>query len=162
MRKVTLAAMVAIAALAVGIVLVPHSHIGQHHLFFKAYFDDAHDLRAGSEVRLAGVQVGSVRSVEAHPELKDRPAEVVMDLWTQNDLRVPKDALVSVAQEGILGQEYVAIDVTDTTGKAAQSGDTLRTHATEVLTTQQIVDEIKEAAHAAARPETPSRPQPKR
>src|SRR4051794_12077083 len=122
MRKRTLILMVTVAAIAVGIAILPQRHMGQHHLVFKAYFGDVHGLRPGAEIRLAGVRVGSVRSVQAHPEFKAHSAEVVMDIWTENELRVPQDALVSVAQEGVLGDEYVSIDVSGANGETAQTG----------------------------------------
>lgn len=157
MRKVVLALMILVAFLAIGLFFVPDLHLGQHHLVLKTYFDNAKDLRSRADVRLAGVRVGAVRSVEARPELKDRPAEVVMDLWTPNELRIPKDALVSVAQDGLLGTQYVAIEVSGTIGETAKSGDTLRTRPTETLSTKEIVDGIKEAVQGTAKGDTSSK-----
>ena len=45
-------------------------------LVVKPYFSDAMSFRPGAPVLLAGVDIGSVTSVRARPELKEAPSEV--------------------------------------------------------------------------------------
>jgi hypothetical protein len=87
-----------------------------HKLVVKAYFSNAMSLRNGAPVRLAGVDVGSVRSVRARPELKEAPAEVVMVLTPAYELKIPNDSTVSLATTGVLGSTYVEIDVAHASG----------------------------------------------
>jgi phospholipid/cholesterol/gamma-HCH transport system substrate-binding protein len=80
-----------------------------HKLVVKAYFSDAMSLRAGAPVRLAGVDIGSVKSVRARPELKEAPAEVVMVLIPSYELKIPNDSTASLMTAGILGETYVQL-----------------------------------------------------
>jgi ABC-type transporter Mla subunit MlaD len=54
----------------------------------KAYFTNASGLRDGANVRVAGVDVGSVKSVRVRPELKEEPVEVVMVLNPRYEVSV--------------------------------------------------------------------------
>jgi ABC-type transporter Mla subunit MlaD len=66
-------ALVAVAALVLVFLIV--RPIG-HKLVLKSYLADARGLRAGAAVRLAGVDVGSVKSVRVQPQEKGAPVEV--------------------------------------------------------------------------------------
>ena len=59
---------------------------------------------------LAGVEIGSVKSVRARPEMKEAPAEVVTELTPSYELKIPNDSIASLATAGVLGETYVEID----------------------------------------------------
>src|SRR5277367_4926536 len=82
----------------------------------KSCFDDADGLRAGAAVRIAGVDVGRVRSVRASPQNKNCPAEVEMALTTPYEIRIPKDSIAETNIAGLLGEVYVNIDATQASG----------------------------------------------
>src|SRR5216684_9047472 len=84
----------------------------------KSCFDDAGGLRAGAAVRIAGVDVGTVRSVRAKPQNKNCPAEVEMVLATAYEIRIPKDSLAEINTAGLLGEADVNIDTTQASGAA--------------------------------------------
>jgi phospholipid/cholesterol/gamma-HCH transport system substrate-binding protein len=115
MRKIVLIVIVAVAALVL-IMVFGRARLWTHRLEVKAYFKDAQGLRAGAPVRLAGVQVGSVRSVRALPDKRENPAEVVMVLNTPNELRIPNDSVVSLATAGVLGDTFAEINVQNASG----------------------------------------------
>src|SRR5689334_19906944 len=94
----------------------------QHRIQIKTYFRDAKGLRAGAPVELAGVKVGEVESVRARPELKENPAEVVMNLQTDYALNIPADAVATLSTAGILGETFAAIDVANTSGAPIANG----------------------------------------
>lgn len=130
---------VAIAVSGVAIALAlgkPSAHL----LEIKCYFKDAQGLRPGAKVRLAGVEVGSVTSVRARPELRDQPAEVVMILQTPYELNVPEDAVVTIETAGVLGEVFAQISVQDATGPPLQPGGVLKTRPGESPTPQQWLD----------------------
>lgn len=87
-----------------------------HKIIVTAYFINATGLRAGAPVRLAGVDIGSVQSVRALPELKDAPAKVVMVLTPSYEIKIPNDATASLETEGVLGRAYVDIDARHASG----------------------------------------------
>jgi len=76
----------------------------------KSCFDDAGGLRSGAPVRIAGVNVGTVRSVRANPQNKNCPAEVEMALATTYEIRIPKDSIAETSTAGLIGEVYVNID----------------------------------------------------
>ncbi|HKD44260.1 MAG TPA: MlaD family protein [Candidatus Angelobacter sp.] len=131
-----------IAALAIaGVVLaLALARPSNHALELKSYFKDAQGLHPGAKVRLAGVEVGSVVSVRARPELRDHPAEVVMLLQTPYELRVPNDSVVSLEFAGVLGEVFAEINVQDASGPPLEAGGVLRTQAGESPTPQQWLE----------------------
>src|SRR5579872_7131107 len=79
-RKVLrISALVAVAVAAL-LVLVVVGWPMPHRLTVKAYFSIVGGLHEGATVRLAGVDIGTVKSVHVRPELGQEPVEVVMML----------------------------------------------------------------------------------
>lgn len=71
----------------------------------RAIFDDASGLVPGTEVRLAGVKVGTVLSQELDPETYF--AVVVMTI--DQSVSLPKDTSARVVPEGVLGGNLVQL-----------------------------------------------------
>lgn len=92
--------------------------------------------------RLAGVDIGSVESVRARPELKEAPAEVVMLLSPAYELNIPSDSTASLETAGVLGETYVEIDVGHASGPTIGSNAVLRTVSTPQITTQEFVEKV--------------------
>lgn len=124
MRK---AILLIIILLGLAILIFPIAKPFAHRTMLKSYFANADGLRSGAPVRLAGVEVGSVRTVRARPELRDGFAEVVMALVTDYDLRIPTDATASIFRAGVLGETYVDIDANGASGPPTHNGDVLKT-----------------------------------
>lgn len=116
----------------------------RHQTRVTAYFANAMSLRPGAPVRLAGVDIGSVESVRARPELKEAPAEVVMVLGPSYELNLPSDSTALLETDGLLGQTYVDIDVAHSSGAPIGSNAVLKTLATPRLTTQEIFEKFSE------------------
>jgi phospholipid/cholesterol/gamma-HCH transport system substrate-binding protein len=110
----------------------------------RAYFANAMSLRAGAPVRLAGVDIGSVESIRARPELKEAPAEVVMLLAPSYELNIPSDSTASLETAGVLGQTYVDIDATHASGAPIASDAILKTVVTPQLTSQEMLEKFSE------------------
>jgi phospholipid/cholesterol/gamma-HCH transport system substrate-binding protein len=70
-----------------------------------ASFDNIAGLNVGSDVRLAGVKVGSVQAETIDP--KTYLARVTLDI--RQGILLPKDSSVSVSSESLLGGVYLAI-----------------------------------------------------
>jgi ABC-type transporter Mla subunit MlaD len=116
----------------------------RHEVVIKAYFSNAMSLRAGAPVRLAGVEIGSVKSVRARPELKEAPAEVVMVLTPSYELKVPNDSTALLATAGILGQTYVEIDATRASGPPLETNAVLKAIPTTQLSTHELLERVEE------------------
>jgi phospholipid/cholesterol/gamma-HCH transport system substrate-binding protein len=92
--------------------------LGQGGYPLVVQLSDAGGLERGDRVRLAGVQVGTVRRVGLRGGL------VTVDIMVDPDLRLPQDSRASLQASGAFGGRYLSLEP----GKAAGSlrrGDTL-------------------------------------
>ncbi len=119
LRKSVLICIVLVAVAAICILFVGRIRLQRRVL--KSCFGDVQGLRSGATVRLAGVDVGTVRSVHAEPQNKNCPAEVQMDIATSYELSIPKDALTDVESAGVLGGSFVSIDVSQSSGATIEN-----------------------------------------
>ncbi len=92
-------------------------------------------------MRLAGVNVGSVANIRVRPELRENPAEVLMDVRTPYELKIPRDSVVTLETEGALGATFAEIDVTGASGEPAPNGAVLKSKETEPLT-QELIEKV--------------------
>jgi phospholipid/cholesterol/gamma-HCH transport system substrate-binding protein len=130
-----------VALIGVGVVALLFVRSTGHKLTVKA-FTNASGLRDGANVRVAGVDVGSVKSVRVRPELKEEPVEVVMVLNPRYEVRIPADSIVSLETEGVLGPTYVEIDATGASGPPIATNAVLKTRPIVKPTTEQLVESL--------------------
>lgn len=72
----------------------------------EAVFGRVDGISVGSEVRIAGVKVGSV---SAHA-LDRQTYEANLDLIINKDVPIPEDSIAKIVSDGILGSAHVAIE----------------------------------------------------
>ncbi|MGY3437362.1 MULTISPECIES: outer membrane lipid asymmetry maintenance protein MlaD [unclassified Marinovum] len=70
-----------------------------------ASFRSLEGILVGTDVRLAGVKIGTVTEVTLNAETYR--ADTVFTV--KNDIQIPDDSAVAVAQEGLLGGNFVEI-----------------------------------------------------
>lgn len=70
-----------------------------------ASFRSVEGIKAGTDVRLAGVKVGSVSAVNLNPETFRADAEFTV----QDGIEIPDDSAISISSEGLLGGNFVEI-----------------------------------------------------
>jgi phospholipid/cholesterol/gamma-HCH transport system substrate-binding protein len=126
------------------VLLISISAPFSHSFIVKAYFTNAMGLQAGAVVRLAGVDIGSVKSVRARPELKETPVEVVMALRPAYELNLPNDSNAMLETAGVLGETYVEIDASSAVGPPITTNGILKTKPTVTLNTQQVLEKLTE------------------
>ena len=68
-----------------------------------AVFSDTGGLQEGASAVIAGVDVGSVKSIT----IEDYEAKVI--LLIDDNIKIQEDAIASVKTRGIIGQKYLAI-----------------------------------------------------
>lgn len=71
-----------------------------------ARFDNVGDLKSGSPVSMAGVNIGRVEQIQFDPT--DYRAVVTLRIQPQFD-RIPDDSDASIQTQGLLGGKYVGI-----------------------------------------------------
>jgi ABC-type transporter Mla subunit MlaD len=138
-KVLRISALVAVAISALLIVLVRHWPMA-HRLTVKAYFSNVGGLREGATVRIAGVDIGTVKSVHVRPELGHEPVEVVMMLNPDYEIRIPSDSSVSLETAGVLGATYAEINTASASGPPLEQNAVLKTRATEQMTAQQFLE----------------------
>ena len=78
---------------------------GNSGLTLKASFRSADGITAGTDVRMAGVKIGTVTDMRLDPE--SFRAEIIFSL--RENLEIPDDSGVAVSQDGLLGGSFVEI-----------------------------------------------------
>ena len=71
-----------------------------------AEFDNAAGLAPGSEVRMSGVKIGTVRSQDLDPQTFF--AVVTMDI--SNSVQLPRDTSARILADGLLGASFVSLE----------------------------------------------------
>lgn len=71
----------------------------------SASFRSAQGIDVGTDVRLAGIRVGTVTGMQLNPETFRADMAFAID----GAVRVPEDSAVSISTEGLLGVSYVEI-----------------------------------------------------
>ncbi len=77
--------------------------VDQYPLY--ARFQSVSGVSVGTDVRLAGVKVGTLTQIDLDPETYQAIAEVSID----DDILIPDDADIKVASDGLLGNSYLEI-----------------------------------------------------
>ena len=72
----------------------------------SAEFDNAEGVSVGTDVRVAGVKIGSVVDFTLNPE--NFQANVVMELDPK--VKLTDDATAKVSAEGLLGSKFIALE----------------------------------------------------
>ncbi|MCE1243913.1 outer membrane lipid asymmetry maintenance protein MlaD [Oryzomicrobium sp.] len=95
----------------------------------EARFDNIGGLKVRGPVKSAGVVVGRVADIRFDPETY----EAVVTLNIESRYRFPKDTFASILTAGLLGENYVGLDVGGEE-KKLQPGDTIaKTQSAVVL-----------------------------
>lgn len=104
-----------------------------------AYVDNAGGLRSGAPVRLQGVDIGNVSSIRVVPGHQSTPVQIAMKIGMRNEIAnfLHKDTLVTMATAGVLGETFVDMDSTRSTGAPVHDGDVLQ--ARDVPDIQDVV-----------------------
>ena len=71
----------------------------------SASFRSVEGVKVGTDVRLAGVKVGSVTGVKLNPETFRADARFTV----QDGIDIPDDSAISISSEGLLGGNFVEI-----------------------------------------------------
>ena len=105
--ETTVGALVLLLAIGFLVYLLDSTNLINNNdgLNLKASFRSADGITTGTDVRMAGVKIGSVTGMRLDPE--SFRAEVLFSL--RNDLKIPDDSGVAVSQDGLLGGSFVEV-----------------------------------------------------
>lgn len=91
-----------------------------------AGFESLKELKQGDEVRMAGVKIGSVEQTNLAPS--GRRAEAVLRIDPKVTIR--SDATASIVMAGLIGTNYIGIDLGSSTSTALKDGAEIQTRVT--------------------------------
>jgi phospholipid/cholesterol/gamma-HCH transport system substrate-binding protein len=77
---------------------------GKEKYVLYAKFEKAGGIKPGAVVEIAGVEVGSVKSITLN---KDYQAEIALII--NKDVKIQEDAIASIRTKGLIGEKYVEI-----------------------------------------------------
>jgi phospholipid/cholesterol/gamma-HCH transport system substrate-binding protein len=97
----------------------------------RASFRSVEGVTVGTDVRLAGVKVGTVTRVDLNPQTYFADATISMD----PKIQLPEDSAALVSQEGLLGGNYVEIQPGGSPDNIAPGGEIIDTQGAVSLIT---------------------------
>ncbi len=92
-----------------------------------AGFETLKELKVGDEVRMAGVKIGDV----AHTRLAGRRAEAVLRI--ASSVKIKSDAHASIIMAGLIGSNYIGIDLGSANAPDLPPGAEIQTRSTPDL-----------------------------
>jgi phospholipid/cholesterol/gamma-HCH transport system substrate-binding protein len=78
--------------------------VGKGYYTVYAGFEKAGGLKAGSDIEIAGVNVGKVKSIRL-----DKDYQALAEFEIYNTVKIQEDAIASVKTKGLIGEQYVQI-----------------------------------------------------
>src|SRR6201996_8557771 len=132
LRNVTIIALVAV--LIGGVYALSTSNGGGRKVI--GYFTSAVGLYPGDQVRILGVPVGTIDSIQP------RPSDVKITMSVSNDVKIPKDAKAVVMSPNLVSARFIQLAPAYTGGAVLPDGGSIDLNRTAVPVEW---DEVKEA-----------------
>ena len=107
MRRVAAVVLLIAAAAAFAVVVLGAGDDGGGHYKVRAIFDNAGFVIPGEDVKVAGVKVGAIDSIDVTDDLK---AAVVLDITDQGYQDFREDAGCIVRPQSLIGERFVECD----------------------------------------------------
>lgn len=151
-RRDILVGLFVVVALAAGLVMVvllgSEQGIFRPRFELRATFANVSGLRAGAPVFVAGLNVGSVRTLQFAPPAEEGEVaarvEVVLDVDARYNTQIRTDSVATVGSVGLLGDKSVEITVGSLS--AAELGDGGQIRTAEPLGITEVLDELQPMA----------------
>jgi phospholipid/cholesterol/gamma-HCH transport system substrate-binding protein len=121
-----LAGLLAIAYLSIAIGGISNPVAG--HLQIYAAFDEVGGLSSRAPVVVGGVKVGTVERIELDPSFR-----ALVTLRISSDLKLPDDTSASILTQGVLGDQYIALEPGGSATMLADQGEIQFTQSAVIL-----------------------------
>ncbi|HEV7690282.1 MAG TPA: outer membrane lipid asymmetry maintenance protein MlaD [Hyphomonadaceae bacterium] len=106
----------------------------------SAKFNKVDGISAGSDVRMAGVKVGTVTDIKLDP----KSYKAVVSFTMRKGIQVPDDSTAQVVSDGLLGGAYIGIMVGGSFDYVAEGGQIEFTRGSVDLLT--VLSEVAQSA----------------
>ena len=139
-RFFLIAALVVILAGGVIVLLRNTERIDRTHVV--AYFENANGIYAGDDVRIVGVPVGKIESIEP------QPTAVKVSFWYDSKYKVPADAKAVILSPTLVTARTIQLTPAYTGGPVMKSGAVIPRERTAVpVEWDQVRQELAKLAH---------------
>ncbi len=108
MRRIAAIALVLVAAMVILVVGTGAKDDGGTYLV-RAIFDNANSVTPGEQVRVAGVTIGTIQSLDVTP---DKKAAIVLDISDGGYQDFRSDAHCTIRPQSLIGEQYVECEPT--------------------------------------------------
>ena len=105
------------------------SELLQNRYTLQGKWEDVAGLKEGAVVRLAGWDVGEVKSIEFSDSLDQRELTVGMTIMERYKERIRLDSEARIDTVGVLGDKYVSISMGSPSEKGLEDGEFITTRA---------------------------------
>lgn len=141
--KVGIFVVVAIIVFIVGIFTISDdSALFSKKYIVKTSFANTAGLLPGAYVRLSGVQIGAIKTINFPDNNESKNIEVILEVNEDGFNRITPDSKAKINTEGLLGAKYIEIKRGDQFGAKLEEGGYLEGEAPFEI--QEIVDQSKE------------------
>lgn len=123
---------IALGALAV-FVLGGSTQMFEDRYNLSCSFLDVGGLREGAVVRLAGFDVGEVKTIQFADDIGVKEIHVELSLMSRFRERIREDSVARIETEGMLGDKYVSLTVGDSTKRELADGESLEVQESVAL-----------------------------
>ncbi len=113
-------------AAALVFIIGDERHMFHRKVVLHTQFHDVGGLRAGSPVRMGGVNVGQVTAVRFSGDRRDPDLHVDLEIVDDALVRVRRNSVAIVASKGLLGDKALDISIGDPNEPPVQNGGTIR------------------------------------
>ncbi len=93
---------------------------GQHGAGYliSAEFDNVEGVNVGTDIRMAGIKIGTVTAQSLNPE----SFQAVVTMAIDSNIKLADDTSAKVTSEGLLGSKFIALDAGGSETKLADGG----------------------------------------
>ncbi|MFH0731433.1 MAG: MlaD family protein [Candidatus Omnitrophota bacterium] len=91
----------------------------------KIHLNFADGVQIAAPVRVAGVEVGEVKSTSIFKDPETKKTKVELMVWLTDDAKIEKDATVLINTLGLIGEKYVEIIPGTPESPVLQDGDVI-------------------------------------
>ena len=133
-RGLRYATVIALVAVLVGGVYVLSAQ--SNHRTIVGYFTSAVGIYPGDQVRVLGVPIGTIDTIEP------RPSDVKITMSVSDDVRIPKDARAIIMSPNLVAARFIQLTPAYTGGAALPDGGSIDLNRTAVPVEW---DEVKES-----------------
>ncbi len=107
--KVGIFAFIGLIILTLAVFSVTEIYIFRPGYLIKVCFSFAGGIDVGAVVRVAGIEAGEVKDIDLSYDKNKGRAKVILSVWLDEDIKVPRDSRAHVNVLGLIGETYLEI-----------------------------------------------------